>query len=381
MICWATRQGDTLLKQVAKRLQECVRRSDTVCRVGGDEFVILSTEFGAIDYVTTLGEKITHHLKKPYDLGSDTAHLSISIGVSVFPEDGQDPETMIKHADVAMYRAKELGRNNVQFFAPEMNRKAGERRKLQGELRKALKAGQLSLRFQPQVDLVSGTLVGAEALLRWQHPRLGMVSPRRFIPIAEDSRDIMVAIGQWVLEQACQQARTWLDAGYPTMRISVNVSLLQLRNEHFVDQVANVLQRYQLPPDVLQLELTESVLMSDVVGATSRIRALEGMGVRIAVDDFGTGYSSLSYLKDLPVDELKIDQSFVHDIGVDENKAAIVQAVIRMGQSLKLRVIAEGVEDLEEVQFLTDNGCEGAQGYFYSKAILAGEFERRYLTP
>jgi diguanylate cyclase (GGDEF)-like protein/PAS domain S-box-containing protein len=372
--------GDELLKQVARRLQTCVRRTDTVCRVGGDEFVILLTEFEQLTYLSELSTNIATQIRAPYAIGADKVEISISVGISIFPEDGRDPETLIKHADVAMFQAKAHGRNSIQFFAPEMNKRAIERRKLLGSLRQAIAANQLSLNFQPQMSLHSGQVIGAEALLRWYHPRLGAISPSRFIPVAEDSRETMIAIGNWVLEQACRQLRIWLDAGHPPLRISVNVSIVQLRDESLLDHLSEVLQRFQLPADLLQLELTESTLMSDIEGAVHRIEALEALGVRISVDDFGTGYSSLSYLKDLPVDELKIDQSFMHDVSSNEGKAGIVQAIILMGKSLNLRVIAEGVEDKETVEFLTTNGCEGAQGYYYSSAIAPAGFEQQFLS-
>lgn len=372
--------GDELLKHVAERLRGCVRRTDTVCRLGGDEFVVLVSEFGSLTYLSELGENIAKWLSAPYHVGSDTLQISTSIGVSVYPDDGRDAEELIKHADVAMYQAKALGRNNVQFFAPEMNSRAEERRRLQGDLRNALAADQLSLHFQPQVALDTGEVIGAEALLRWHHPQLGLIPPARFIPVAEGTRDIMISIGNWILEQACRQARLWLDAGRASLRMSVNLSIVQLQYESLLSRIAELLKRFALPAGQLQLELTESILMSDVAGAADRVRALEAMGVRIAVDDFGTGYSSLSYLKDLPVDELKIDQSFIHDIG-SASKAAIVQAIIRMGQSLNLRVIAEGVEDLIAVDFLTANGCDGAQGFYYSKAIPPRDFEQQFLNP
>lgn len=372
--------GDELLKQVAERLLECTRRSDTVCRLGGDEFVILLTEFNSIDCLSEFGLKITRRLSAPYTVRADTLEISTSVGVSVFPEDGDSADALIKHADIAMYQAKALGRNNVQFFKPNMNKRANELRKLQGDLRKAVLSNQLSLHYQPQIELSSGLIIGAEALLRWHHPQLGLISPKRFIPVAEGHKDTMIHIGNWVLEQACRQSRAWLDAGHAPCRVSVNVSIVQLRYDSILDHVDEILERFQLSPDQLQLELTESLLVSEVQGAADRIRALEKRGVRIAVDDFGTGYSSLSYLKDLPVDELKIDQSFVHGIGKSQDKAAIVQAVIRMGESLKLRVVAEGVEDRDAVEFLIANGCEGAQGHYYSRAIAADAFERQFLS-
>ncbi len=372
--------GDELLRQVAKRLQHCVRQSDTVSRLGGDEFAILLVDFEPLSYLGELSHKLANHLRAPYVLGPDTIEVSTSIGISVFPEDGGDAETLIKNADAAMYEAKASGRDNVRFFAPEMNRRTAERFRLEADLRKAIAENQLSLRFQPQIALNSGQLIGAEVLLRWRHPRHGLIPPARFIPVAEQSGNLMMAIGNWVLEQACRQAQIWGDAVQAPFRLSVNVSVAQLRHDSFLPHLAKLLQQFQLSPDQLQLEITESIIMSDITGAKDRVRGLEELGVRIAVDDFGTGYSSLSYLKDLPVDELKIDQSFVHDIGSDPDKAAIVQAVIRMGQSLKLRVIAEGVEDQAAADFLTGNDCEGAQGYFYSRPITPAAFARRFLS-
>lgn len=372
--------GDELLIQVAKRLQHGVRQTDTVSRLGGDEFAILLVDVEPLSYLGELSHKLANHLREPFVLGPETVELSASIGISVFPEDGGDTETLIKHADVAMYEAKALGRDNIQFFAPEMNRRTAERFHLETDLRNAIAENQLSLHYQPQIALSSGQLIGAEVLLRWRHPQHGLVPPARFIPVAEQSGKLMLAIGNWVLEQACRQIQTWSDAVRPQFRLSVNVSVAQLRHDSFLPHLTKLLQQFRLSPDQLQLEITESIIMSDITGAKDRVRGLEKLGVRIAVDDFGTGYSSLSYLKDLPVDELKIDQSFVHDIGSDADKAAIVQAVIRMGQSLSLRVIAEGVEDQAAVDFLTGNNCEGAQGYYYSRPITPAAFERRFLS-
>lgn len=372
--------GDDLLREVAVRLQDCVRRTDTVCRVGGDEFIILVSEFDAMESLHELGAKIAESLTTEFQLDGNTAVISTSVGISVFPEDGEDPEILIKHADTAMYQAKACGRNNVQFFAPEMNRRATERRALQEDLRNALAANQLSLSFQPQIGLRTGKVVGAEVLLRWQHPKLGEIEPNRFIPVAEENRDIMKCIGGWVLEEACRQARDWLDAGYPALRMSVNLSIVQLRSDDLVTHVESVLERFRLPADNLQLELTESVLMSDLAGAKNRVRALEKMGVRIAVDGFGIGCSSLSYIKGLPVDELKIDKSFVHDISSDPNRAAIVNAVIRMGQSLNLRVVAEGVEDIDAVNYLLANGCDVGQGFYFGRPLAAAEFSAQFLS-
>lgn len=371
--------GDELLREVAKRLEHGVRESDTVCRLGGDEFLVLLVDFKPLSYLGELGEKLARHLRAPFVLGPDTVELSTSIGISVFPEDGRDAETLIKHADTAMYHAKACGRNNVQFFSPEMTLRASERYELESDLRKAIGRHQLSLYFQPQISLRSGGIIGAEVLLRWHHPTRGLIPPSRFIPVAEQSGNLMLSIGDWVLEQACQQARAWRDAGKGSLRLSVNVSMSQLRNDSFHQHVEKLLKQFQLSPDQLQLEMTESIIMSDVAGAKEHIRQLKNLGVQIAVDDFGTGYSSLSYLKDLPVDELKIDQSFLRNIGQDTDNAAIVKAVIAMGQSLNLRVIAEGVEGQAAVDFLTTNDCEAAQGYFYSEAVNSAAFERDFL--
>ncbi|MBS3805390.1 MAG: EAL domain-containing protein [Oleiphilaceae bacterium] len=371
--------GDELLRQVAQRLANSVRRTDTVSRLGGDEFAILLTGFERLTFPEELATKITKRLSAPFVLDQGTVNVSTSIGISLFPQDGDDAETLIKNADTAMYQAKAGGRNRVQFFAPAMNRQTAERHELEKDLAAAIEQEQLSLYFQPQIAPASGRMIGAEALLRWQHPQKGLISPDRFIPVAEESGELMVAIGNWVVEKAARQIRSWLDAGCPPLRISVNVSVAQLREKRFPKLLEALLQRCGLPADLLQLELTESIIMSDIEGATDRVRRIKAMGINIAIDDFGTGYSSLSYLKELPVDELKIDQSFVRNIQSDMDSAAIVQAVVRMGQALKLRVIAEGVESQEALDFLAQNECEGAQGYYFSEPIPPAEFEQQFL--
>ncbi len=372
--------GDELLRQVAKRVLSCVRRTDTVSRLGGDEFAVLLTGFDQRTFPDESATKIAKRLSDPFVLNDETVNVSASIGISLFPEDGQDAETLVKHADTAMYQAKARGRGCIQFFAPEMNRRAMERHELEKDLRTAIAQDQLSLYFQPQIAPGSGQMIGAEALLRWHHPQKGLIPPGRFIPVAEDSGHLMVSIGSWVIEKACSQARAWLDAGHLPVRISVNVSIAQLRDEEFPGYVEKLLQRYRLPSDLIQMELTESIIMSDIIGATERVKRIKDLGIYIAVDDFGTGYSSLSYLKDLPVHELKIDQSFVHNMRTDANSAAIVQAIIRMAQSLGLRVVAEGVESQETVDFLIENECEGAQGYYFSKPITPAAFEMQFLA-
>ena len=371
--------GDELLRQVAERLLGCVRRTDTVSRLGGDEFAVLLIGFDQQTFPDELATKVTRRISQPFLLNQETVNVTTSIGISLFPEDGQDAETLVKHADTAMYQAKARGRGCIQFFAPEMNRQALERHELERDLRTAIARDQLSLYFQPQMALVSGQIIGAEALLRWHHPQKGLIPPGKFIPVAEASGHLMVSIGHWVIEEACAQVRAWLDAGHPPVRVSVNVSIAQLRDEGFPGYVKKRLEHYRLPSDLFQMELTESIIMSDIAGASERVKRIKDMGIHIAIDDFGTGYSSLSYLKDLPVHELKIDQSFVHNIRTDENSAAIVQAIIRMAQSLKLRVIAEGVENQETMEFLIRNECEGAQGYFLSKPMAPAAFETQFL--
>lgn len=372
--------GDELLRQVAGRLVHCVRRTDTVSRLGGDEFAILLSDVEQETIPGELARKITKRLSDPFVLHKDTVNVSTSIGISLFPEDGRDAETLIKHADTAMYQAKAWGRGGIQFFTREMNRRAVERHELERSLRAALEEEHLSLYYQPQIAPASGQLIGAEALLRWHHPQKGLISPADFIPVAEESGDLMVSIGNWVMENAYTQARAWLDAGHTPVRISVNISIVQLRDDRFTDFLDELLQRFPLPPDLFQLELTESVLMSDIEGAADRVRRIKEMGVAIAVDDFGTGYSSLSYLKVLPIDELKIDQSFVHNLHSDVDSAAIVQAVIRMAQSLKRRVIAEGVDSKEALDFLVENECGGAQGFYLSEPLPAEVFARQFLA-
>ncbi|MDP3517161.1 MAG: EAL domain-containing protein [Pseudohongiella sp.] len=372
--------GDELLRQVAERLKGCVRRTDTVSRLGGDEFAVLLTGLHRQTFTSELAKKIAKRLSAPFVVNHETVNVSISIGISMFPEDAQDAESLIKYADTAMYQAKAAGRDCFRFFAPEMNRLVMERHQFEKDLRTAIAQDQLSLHFQPQIALGSGIVIGAEALLRWHHPQKGLIPPGTFIPVAEKSGHLMVPIGNWVLEKACSQMRAWLDAGHPPVRMSVNVSIVQLRDEELPNFIIKLLHRYRLPADQLQIELTESIIMSDIAGAAERVKKIKDMGINIAIDDFGTGYSSLSYLKDLPVHELKIDQSFVQNIQTEKSSASIVQAIIRMAQSLGLRVIAEGVEDQETMDFLVQNECEGAQGYYFSRPLTAAAFEAHYFA-
>jgi diguanylate cyclase (GGDEF)-like protein/PAS domain S-box-containing protein len=365
--------GDKLLQSIAKRLVSCVRRSDTVSRQGGDEFVVLLSEMeheedAAISALRILGAVAQAHSIDQHDL-----HLTASIGVSVHPDDGLDAETLIKNADTAMYQAKENGRQSYQFFKPAMNVRAVERQSIEESLRRALERKEFSLHYQPKVKLATGEITGAEALLRWTHPTRGLVSPATFIPVAEDC-GLILPIGRWVLREACEQARTWLDAGLPLGTIAVNISSMEVRNNSFLESVFATLSETGLDPKSLELELTESVLMKRAESAASVLKSLRAQGVQIAVDDFGTGYSSLSYLSKFPIDALKIDQSFVRQITTAPDDTTIVTAVISMGRSLKLRVVAEGVETREELEFLRTHQCHEAQGYYFSRPVLPDQF-------
>ena len=365
--------GDKLLQSVAQRLCSCVRGSDTVSRQGGDEFVILLAESRNGADAALTAEKIFAALAVPHAVGELELHMTTSIGISVFPADGTDAEDLIKSADTAMYCAKEKGRNNYQFFTSDMNVRAVERQHIETNLRRALEKQEFVLYYQPKVNLESGRITGAEALLRWIHPQWGLVLPTRFVPIAEDS-GMIVAIGRWVLRQACLQGREWFDAGLQFGSIAVNISALEFRQPDFVAGVRTILEETGLDARFLQLEITESVLMRDAQASTAILHELKSMGMALAVDDFGTGYSSLSYLSQFPIDVLKIDQSLVSDIGSATDNGIIVSAVVGLGNRLKLRVVAEGVENQAQLAFLKKLRCEEAQGYFFSQPVSAGSF-------
>jgi diguanylate cyclase (GGDEF)-like protein/PAS domain S-box-containing protein len=366
--------GDKLLQSVARRLASCVRESDTVSRQGGDEFVILLAEDRLAEDAALAAEKILTAMASPHTLGGIELHVTTSIGISVYPADGQDAETLIKNADTAMYHAKDKGRNNYQFFRNDMNIRAVERQFIESRLRLALERQEFVLHYQPKVNLATGKITGVEALIRWQHPEWGMVMPERFISIAEDC-GLIVPTGRWVVREACRQARQWADAGIDPGSIAVNISALEFRRKDFFDSVRTILNETGLSPHRLQLEITESVLMRDVDASTAILRRFKDLGVQLAVDDFGTGYSSLSYLKQFPIDVLKIDQSFVRDLDPDQHdNGVIVSAVIGMGNSLHQRVIAEGVETQSQLDFLRAHRCEEGQGYLFSRPLAARQF-------
>jgi EAL domain-containing protein (putative c-di-GMP-specific phosphodiesterase class I) len=352
----------------------CVRSVDTVCRLGGDEFLILLTENVSIDSVAFAADKIRDTLSQPHPVARQELHITTSIGASIFPVDGHDSGTLIKHADTAMYSAKEQGRNNYQFFDHAMNARAVERQLIESDLRRALTREEFALHFQPKLDLETRKVVGAEALLRWNHPVWGLVAPERFIAIAEEC-GLIVSIGRWVLDEACMQAKRWLDSGTGSGSIAVNISALEFRQKDFLDAVRAVLVRTGLPPSCLQLEITESVVMGDTAASAATLAQLKELGVVLAVDDFGTGYSSLSYLKQFPIDVLKIDQSFVRDITGQHADGAIVTAIIAMGNSLNQLVIAEGIENEVQLAFLKSGRCSQGQGYLFSPPLPPNKFE------
>jgi diguanylate cyclase (GGDEF)-like protein len=365
--------GDKLLQSIAERLVECVRASDTVSRQGGDEFVVLLSEVAQSEDAAITARRMLQAVARPHSIDQHDLHVTTSIGVSVYPEDGLDADTLIKNADTAMYQAKESGRQSFQFFKPVMNARAVERQSIEEGLRRALERQEFALHYQPKVNLTTGVITGAEALLRWRHPTRGPVSPGDFIPVAEDC-GLIKTIGAWVLREACRQARAWMDVGLPATSMAVNVSAIEFRDEKFLDGLFAIVRETGLDPKSLELELTESVLMKHAASTATILRTLRENGIRVAVDDFGTGYSSLSYLQKFPVDAVKIDQSFVRQISTAGDDTTIVKAVIGMARGLKLRVIAEGVETLEEVAFLRAYRCEEAQGYYFSQPVPPQQF-------
>ncbi|HEX5049089.1 MAG TPA: EAL domain-containing protein [Gammaproteobacteria bacterium] len=360
--------GDELLRAMAERFKSCVREFDTVARLGGDEFVLLVNGQGGPDSVGTMMERMLETISQPWRSAQGEFEITCSIGVALYPDDGNDAATLLKNADSAMYRAKEHGRNNFQFFTNELNELMKERLELESNLRRALERGQFELLYQPRVDLATRKIVGAEALIRWQLPNRGVISPGRFIPIAEEI-GLIAPIGRWVLHTACAQAKAWQTAGFAPCTVSVNVSPRQFRRDDLVETIAEVLSATGLDPKYLEIELTENMVMHEGEQMVEMLHAIKRLGVQIAVDDFGTGYSSLSYLKRFPVDRLKVDRSFVQDLATDADDAAIVRTIIALGHNLGLRVVAEGVETEEQIAFLSANACDELQGYFFSKPV------------
>ncbi len=372
--------GDQLLKGFAERLSACVRAGDTVSRHGGDEFVLVLKDIEQASHVVTICENIFQSTGEPFFIQNNKIHVTCSIGIAFYPQDGNDAETLSKFADMALYRAKDLGRANFQFFCHEMNQRTLERVSLESALRSAISNEQLSMNYQPLVELDTGRIISLEALLRWHHPELGQVSPDRFIPVAEES-GLINQIGEWVLNRACQDLRNWLDMGLPAVRVAINVSPKQFRDVHLGDKIQASLSAMKIPPQMLTLEITETVLMQDTASSEATLRQLKALGVSLALDDFGTGYSSLSYLKRFPFDRVKIDRAFVRDIANDSDDAALCKTIIAMAHSLGIMVIAEGVESEDQCQFLHKNLCDEIQGYLFSRPILPEQIEQLLRKP
>ncbi|GIZ53103.1 putative bifunctional diguanylate cyclase/phosphodiesterase [Noviherbaspirillum aridicola] len=365
--------GDELLKVVAERLKSCVRAADTVARQGGDEFVLVLPHQAGCEAVADTVRRIIAVVAEPWAVNGIQLQVTCSVGISMYPDDGQDADALLRNADSAMYKAKELGRNSFEYFSAEMNAHATERLETLNSLRHALANDEFVLHYQPKVRMASGGVVGAEALLRWRHPQRGMVPPAHFIGLAEES-GMIIEIGEWVLRTACAQNVAWQRAGLAPIPISVNLSPRQLARGDVVEVVRKALAASGLPPHCLELEITETVVMRDVDKSLETLRQLKELGVCIAIDDFGTGYSSLNYLKRFPVDTLKIDRSFVNDIAVDQDDAAIAKAIISLGHILNLKVVAEGVENEDQRRFLHENGCDDVQGFHFGRPMPADAF-------
>jgi diguanylate cyclase (GGDEF)-like protein len=358
--------GDGVLREVADRLRSCLRESDTVGRLGGDEFVVLIEEPPQPLNASMVAQKILAALGTPFSVQAQEFHVTASIGISSYPNDGADLQTLMKNADIAMYRAKEQGKNNFQFYSAHINLHSIERLTLESSLRRALERDEFLLHYQPKLDIGSGRITGVEALVRWQQPAQGLIPPAQFIQLAEET-GLIVPIGEWVLKTACAQNRAWQERGWPPVRIAVNLSPRQFAHENLVEDVARVLQQTGLDPAFLELEITEGVVMHNPEQAVILLKRLKALGIHLSIDDFGTGYSSLNYLKRFPLDTLKIDRTFIRDLPGDSDDAAITQAIIAMAHSLRLSVVAEGVETAEQLSFLRDYKCDEIQGYYFCK--------------
>ncbi|OPX91535.1 MAG: Cyclic di-GMP phosphodiesterase Gmr [Pelotomaculum sp. PtaB.Bin013] len=366
--------GDQLLKIIARRLVGYVREDDTVARLGGDEFTVLLPEILQAENAAKVARKILQAVREPVHIDVHELYISTSIGIALYPSDGEDAESLLKNADTAMYRAKENGKNNYQLYTPAMNAKAFERLAIENGLRRALDRNEFVVHYQPKVNINTGKIIGMEALVRWEIPERGLIPPGDFIPLAEDT-GLIVPIGEWVLRTACAQNKAWQDAGYPPLRVAVNLSARQFQLQNLVEVVSRILKETRLEPCWLELEITESVAMQNAEYTVKMLYELKDMGIQLAIDDFGTGYSSLNYLKRFPISKLKIDKSFVREIGTDQDNEAIASTVIVLGQSLKLGVVAEGVETEEQYDFLKQHQCDEMQGYLFGKPVPPEKFE------
>ena len=366
--------GDEVLVRVARRLRGALREIDTIARQGGDEFVVVLAEQPTVESIINVVERMTDEVSEPFTIDGRELYVTCSIGVALYPNDGGDVTALLRNADAAMYSAKERGRNTFQFYAPEMNAFALERLALEGSLRRATEREEFEVHYQPRIDLKSKRIVGMEALVRWRNAELGFVPPAKFIPVAEEA-NLINAIGEQVMRSACRQAREWVDRGFADISVSVNLSARQFRQGRLVATIEEVLAETGLEATRLELELTESTIMGHGQEFVAMLAALKRLGVRVAIDDFGTGYSSLSYLSRFPIDALKIDRSFVSEVATDQQHALLAKAVISLGHSLRLKVVAEGVETAAQLDFLHHHGCDEVQGFFFSKAVPADEFE------
>jgi diguanylate cyclase (GGDEF)-like protein len=364
--------GDVLLRQVADRLRAQSREGDTIARMGGDEFVVLIENHDNLKDISAYAHRLVEQLSAPYLLGKKDCHVTLSIGISVFPSDGNDSQALLKAADVAMYRAKQMGRNNYQYYLPSMNVHTLERLELESDLSRALERGEFLLYYQPKVEIATGLITGTEALLRWKHPVRGLVPPLEFISLAEET-GLIVPIGEWVLATACAQNKVWQDLGLTRLGISVNLSARQFSDSMLLEKLTRIIQASGIDPSSLELEITESVVMSHAECAVGVLEQLKSIGVRIAIDDFGTGYSSLGYLKRFPIDTIKVDRSFIRDIPADSGDMKIARAIIAMAHALRLKVVAEGVENAEQLTFLRAQRCDAVQGYFLFRPLPADE--------
>jgi EAL domain-containing protein (putative c-di-GMP-specific phosphodiesterase class I) len=390
--------GDQLLVAAGKRIAETLRASDlialaerdtnplgpnaqeAVARLDGDEFSLLITELAHFHDAAKVARRLLDELRKPFRIDGTEMFITASIGLALYPLDGEDPESLVKNAGAAMHFVKEQGRDNYQFYSRAMNATALEKLSMESQLRKALEREQFTLYFQPKVQPSSGRIVGLEALIRWRHPELGMVSPTQFIPVAEET-GLIVPIGEWVLREASRQNQRWRERGFPPIHVAVNIASLHFRQGGLIESVAQALRESHLDPSLLELEVTESMLMQSVDATLDTLFRLKDMGVRLAIDDFGTGYSSLSYLKRFPLDTLKIDRSFIKDLPRDAEDAAIAKAIIAMAHSLKLAVVAEGVELAEQLAFLQQHGCDVVQGYLFSHPVSADDLATLLAQP
>jgi len=371
--------GDLLLVEVARRLQACLRETDTVSRQGGDEFLVILTHIHDLAAVTGSAAKIVEALAAPYEIDGHILAVTVSVGIAIYPNDAKDTDTLMQRADTAMYHAKGTGGNDYTFFSEQMNVAVAVTQAVRGELRQALAGGEFALHYQPQIDLASGRVIGAEALLRWHSPKRGLVLPDEFISIAEDC-GLIVPIGEWVLQEACRQAVHWQQAGLPELTVAVNLSAMQFRRGNLQQSVVQALSASGLAPALLELELTESLLIVEAEYALEAVRSLRSLGIRFAIDDFGTGYSSLAYLKRFPIDKLKIAQAFVQDMNTNPEDAAIVHAIIQMARALNLRTVAEGIETEDTVEHLRLHHCDEVQGNFFSRPLPAEEFQHFMLA-